>query len=141
MKKIFILLILIPILSNGQVQETFFDEGYLTFKTAKGGIVDVEITYKTNKANKDGEKLDNETMLKLINLVNEIAPTSLKSRRSYVPLRYDINYKWNKKGKHRYGVDLSYEASNSYGGSVEDMMLLEFNSKFKETAGSLMLRM
>jgi hypothetical protein len=141
MKKLLLVLLFIPLMSIGQIQETFFDEGYVTFKTPKGEIVDVDITYRTNSKNKAGEVLDNETILKLIKMANAIVPTSLKSRRSYVPLTYGIVYKWNKKGKHKYGVNVSYEGTNSYGGAVEDMMLLEFNAKFKETAGSLMMRM
>ena len=142
MKKLLLLLLMfIPIMSFGQVQETFFDEGYVTFKTPKGEIVDVNITYRTNSKNKAGEKLDEETMLKLINMANAIVPTTLKSRRSYLPFTYDIVYRWNKKGKHKYGVNVSYEGANSYGGSVEGIVLLEFNAKFKETAGSIMMRM
>ena len=141
MKKFIILLLFVPPISFGQVQETFFDEGYVTFKTPKGEIIDVDITYRTNSKNKAGEKLDNETILKLIKMANAIVPTTLKSRRSYVPFSYGIVFKWNKKGKHKYGVNVSYEGTNSYGGSVEGMSLLEFNSKFKETAGSLMMRM
>ena len=141
MKKLIILLLFIPLISLAQVQETFFSEGYVTFKTAKGAVIDVDITYQTNNANKEGEKIDDETMLKLINMANAIVPTTLKSRRSYIPFTYGITFKWNKKGKHKYAVAVSYEATNSYGGSVEDTMFLEFNSKFKETAGSVMLRM
>ena len=79
MKKLLLLLMFIPIMSFGQVQETFFDEGYVTFKTPKGETVDVNITYRTNSKNKAGEKLDEETMLKLINMANAIVPTTLKS--------------------------------------------------------------
>jgi len=141
MKKLFLLSLIVPLISIGQVQETFFEDSYLTFKTAKGAVVDVDITYKTNNANKSGEKLDDETILKLINMANGIVPTMLKSRRSYIPFSYGITYKWHKKGKHKYAVAVSYEGTNSYGGSVEDIAFLEFNSKFKETAGSVMMRM
>lgn len=141
MKKLIIILFLIPLVSVSQIQETFFDEGYVTFKTPKGEIVDVNINYRTTKQNKAGVVLDNETILELIKMANAIVPTSLKSRRSYVPLTYGIVYKWKKNGKHKYGVNVTYEGTNSYGGSVEDMMLLEFNHNLKETTGSIMMRM
>ena len=141
MKKLILLLLFVPFISIGQVQETFFDEGYVTFKTPKGEIVDVDVTYRTNSKNKAGELLDDETILKLIKMANAIVPTTLKSRRSYVPFTYGIVYKWHKKGKHKYGVNVIYEGTNSYGGSVEEISMLEFNSKFNETAGSVMMRM
>ena len=35
MKKLILLLLFVPFISIGQVQETFFEDSYLTFKTQK----------------------------------------------------------------------------------------------------------
>ncbi len=113
-------------------------ESYYFFKTQKYGEVEVFFSYEQKNP---GTEIDQAVMQSLIDVAMTTLSYSLKSRRSLVPLSVFFKYVNHPKGKHRYKVNISYEATNSYGGEVEGFHMMEFNKKFKETVGSVMARM
>lgn len=142
MKNLFTVLavILISASSYAQIQEVNLEEGYILYKTAKEGEIEVPFYLRDTEPS----QVVMDDLLSMLNYTNSSTQMVLKSRRSFVPLSYTFKVKANKSGKpkkQKYSVWLSYEASNSYGGAVEDIEMIEFNSKLKETAGSVMLRM
>ena len=140
MKKILFtfLIIFIGQYAFAQIQSIHLADGYAVYKTAKGGEIEPTLSYETKV---EGEDIDEETITKLINMANNLIIPTLKSRRSYAPLGYQVKFKPKKNGKHKYSVWVSYAATNSYGGEVDGFEQIEFNHKFRETAGSVMLRM
>jgi len=125
-------------LSNAQVKNVFKESSYLTYNTDKYGEVDVTYSYEQKN---NGDALDDETIKRLIDEAISLTKSTLKSRRSFVPMTITFKYVNHPKGKNRYKVNIWYEATNSYGGAVESVSLIEFNKKFRETVGSLMSRM
>lgn len=140
MKKVLLVLVTVLAfnLSNAQVKEVFQEESYLTYDTSKYGQVDV--TYSYDQKN-EGDALDDETIKNLIGRAIELTKSTLKSRRSFVPITIMFKYVNHPKGNNRYKVTIWYEATNSYGGAVENVSFIEFNKKFRETVGSVMSRM
>ena len=123
---------------NAQTQETVtIQDQYFEFVTGKNEPIDVELLYRSTDESND---ITNEDLRKLIKIATQTAKIGLKSRRSFIPIQYDIKYKYNKKGKHRYSVNITYAATNSYGAEMEDIIMIEYNKKFRETFGSIMLR-
>ena len=141
MKKL--LLILTALLSNqisAQIQSINIEEGFVTYKTAREGEIEVDLFFHKDTNASD---LDEAVLKQLLDYTNLAISSTLKSRRSYVPLNYTYKFKPNKKGKKKkdkHSMTLNYEATNSYGAPMEDFAQIEFNAKLKETVGSVMLR-
>ena len=125
--------------SYSQIQEVNIDEGYILYKTAKEG--EIEVPFYLRDTEPFQVVMDN--LLAMLNYTNSSTQMMMKSRRSFVPLSYTYKVKPNKSGnpkKQKYSVWLNYEGSNSFGGTVEDIEMIEFNSKLRETAGSVLMR-
>lgn len=142
MKKIFKIcfLLLVSTSAFSQINEINIDEGFVLYKTAKEG--EIEVPLYLSDTEKSQVILDD--LMTMLTYTNTAIQVTLKSQRSFVPLSYVYKVKKNRSGKpkkQKYSVILSYEATNSYGGAVENSASVEFNSKLKETAGSVMLRM
>ena len=146
MKKL--LLILTALLSNqisAQIQSINIEEGFVTYKTAREGEIEVDLFFHKDTNSSD---LDEAVLKQLLDYTNLAISSTLKSRRSYVPLNYTYKFKPNKKGKKKkdeHSMSLNYEARygiawGAIGVALEDFAQIEFNAKLKETMGSVMLR-
>ena len=123
----------LPTIENVTINDNVF-----TYKTTRGLNVECKLVYETKQ---QGENITDEQLRQLLILANNSVIPMLKNTSSFVPLSYLVKYKYNKNGKHKYAVHVLYLGTNSYGAEIETFTQLEFNSKMKETAGSLMLRM
>ena len=122
-----------------QIQEINIEEQYILYKTAKEG--EIEVPFYLRDTEPSQVVLDD--LLVMLNYTNSSIKMMMKSSRSFVPLTYTFKVKKNKSGKpkkQKYSVWLKYEGSNSYGGAVEDIEMIEFNAKLRETAGSVIMR-
>ena len=133
-------LLLVANTAFSQIQEVNIDEGFVLYKTAKEG--EIEVPFYLRDTDKSQVVMDD--LMTMLTYTNSAIKVTLKSQRSFIPLSYTYKVKPNRSGKpkkQKYSVILSYEATNSYGGAVEDIASIEFNAKLRETAGSVMLRM
>ncbi len=138
MKQLTLLLIMFTCLLQAQTDKTVtINDDYFTYQTDKYGEVEVELIYKTTQ---EPNNIDEKTLQKLIGLTFHTTRLGLKSRRSFLPMNVVVKYKYHKKGKHKYSVTLTYGGTNSYGGEVEDILIIEYNKKLRETFGSALLR-
>tara|TARA_R110000764_G_C10838053_1_gene363704 strand:+ start:198 stop:629 length:432 start_codon:yes stop_codon:yes gene_type:complete len=141
MKKLVLVLVMVALtlgINAQKITSTLTtDVNFIEYQTAKNGTVDVNFIY-TDKV--ESETMTDEDLNTIVNYALSATQMTLKSRRSFIPLSMSVKYKFNKKGKHKYSVHLSYAATNSYGGEVEGFEMFSFNKKLKETMGSILLR-
>ena len=138
MRKLTLLFIMIAGIVSAQTDKTVtIEDKSFKYETERYGDVSVELIYKTTKP---PNNMTDEQLQKVIGLTFYIAKNGLKSRRSFAPVHCIVKYKHHKKGKHKYSVSLTYSGTNSYGGEVEDIIIVEYNHKLRETFGSALLR-
>ena len=137
-RAILLLLLTVTIsLSSQSLQTLTIQDNIFEYQTDNNGIVNALIDYKSTNESID---ISDEDLRTLLVLSTYITKSGLKSSRSFVPISYTVKYKHSKKGKHKYSVQVYYTGTNSYGGEMNSLIKLEFNSKFKETLGSVLMR-
>ena len=136
-----IILNLIAILSVtfsfSQIKSVDFEKKIATYTTQTNETVDVNLDFETKK---EGEMIDDDTALQLLEKSNEKTIQLLSGGKDYYPLEYKLLYKWKKNGKHKYTVWILYKGTKNFGDKEENEDKFVYNHKLRETAASAIRR-